>query len=109
MDAADSAPAGPASRRRSAIDRLLARLDDYGLWTNGLFQPIELPENASTLALVARAFPGVRPRILEERRTVIGQDPQPYLIVHVRVPEGERFVVLRYEASMSGWWNRQFQ
>ncbi len=99
----------PASRRSSAIDRLIARLDDYGLWTNGRFRPFELPESATTGALISEAFPGVEAHILEERRTVIGQDPRPYLIVHVRVPEGERLMVFRYDASLPGWWNREFR
>ncbi len=100
---------GPASRRRSEIDRLLARLGGMRAWTNGAFRTYELPESATTQALVAEAFPGVETRILEERRTVVGHDPRPYLFVHVRIPGDERVVVFRYEPTLPGWWNREFR
>ena len=97
------------------IDVLIARLStSHGLWTNGMFPPIDSPSGAATETVLRGLFDRISFRngkvksfaIVEERDVTIAPDTTPYRAARINSDQGNMIVLLRYESY--GWWTRAF-
>ena len=111
----------PATRvSKDVIDRLVERLSfSHGLWTNGVFPSLGLPETASTEQVVARVFEmtgfdggNVKSHQIVETRAVRidGSMPEAYTAVLVDTDMGRKIVLLQYQGTQAGgmWWSRVY-
>lgn len=95
-----------------AIDDLvnsLNKLNSYGLWSNGIFNPILLPESAS-IQQVATKFLGdyhyEKYSIVEIKDVTI--DSAKFSAVLIETSRGREIVLFRYMRGDNGWWSKMF-
>jgi hypothetical protein len=100
------------------IDRLVADLSaSHGLWVNGGYPQLKLPDNASSDEVIKRFFEKVgfdeghvtNYGILTIREVEIQNAwENPYTAALVETNLGEKIVLFRYEGNRIGWWCRAF-
>ena len=110
--------ASPPAAVADPIDRLVADLlSSYGLWENGVFPILGLPETASTDEVVAKTFKMTgfdkgqvtSYKVLKIRQVHIrGSLPDLYTAVLVQTDFGEKIVLLKYVGASVGWWSRVY-
>lgn len=98
------------------IDRLVADYSSfYGMWRNGLVPNLDLPPTASQEQVIKKALEVwgltaeqlVKFKILKIRQVRIqGRLPDVYTAALVQTSVGEKIVLLQYENTVIGWWNR---
>jgi hypothetical protein len=95
------------------IDDLVAKLSaDGGLWKNGSFQPVQLPETAPSGQLVQQilAMHQIKNYTLLNLRTVHirGSVPDAYTAALIRTGPSENIVLFNFAGTGLGWWNRVY-
>jgi hypothetical protein len=110
--------ATPTATVSDPIERLVADFSaSYGLWENGTFPMLGLPETASTDEVVAKTFKMTgfdkgqvtSYKILKIRQAHIrGSLPDLYTAVLVQTDFGEKIVLFKYVGSSVGWWSRVY-
>jgi hypothetical protein len=85
------------------------------VFPSGLFSPIELPASASIIDLVSQAIHDTNFNILATRKVKIADEwvtslqyDFNYTAVMISTGSEKKIVLLRFQASSKGWWNRVF-
>ena len=105
-----------APTESDAIDNLVHKLnsDTSGLWVNGGYPNLELPEDAQPDQVVARAIqltgfdegPISRYDILEVRSVTLNTGMGNYSAALIDSNLGPKIILFRYEGKAIGWWTR---
>jgi len=101
------------------IDRLVARLSSDGMWQNGLFKPVDLPQSASPEEVISQVdkltglYQGGKLtsyRIIETRQVQIISSITggKFTAVLLDTNLGKKIVLLQYQGSKTGWWSRAY-
>lgn len=86
----------------ASIDRLAASLSGHGgWWTNGMFQPINLPPNASAQEVVSNGYSGkLHQRVFGLQKITavrkVAIDRSDYPAVFVETNRGKKIILLEY-------------
>ena len=100
-----------ASAATDPIDRLVSSLPSNGLWINGLFPKITLPDTANPSQVVAACMVNAhieRYSILAVRNVTIAGVSERYVAALVDSNVGQKVVLLRYSSPDIGWWTRVY-
>jgi hypothetical protein len=100
------------------IDHLVADFSaSYGLWENGIFPILGLPETASSEQVIKKTFEMTgfdkghltSYKIVEIRQVHIrGSLPDLYTAALVQTDLGEKIVLFKYDGPKVGWWSRVY-
>jgi hypothetical protein len=93
--------------------------NSHGLWQNGLYPMLGLPESASPEQILERVFQKTgfdrghvsSYKILEVRQVRIpGSLPDRYTAALVQTDLGEKIVLFKYDGQAAGgWWSRVYE
>jgi hypothetical protein len=101
------------------IDRLVADFSNsHGLWQNGLYPMLGLPDSAALEQILERTFQKTgfdrghvsSYKVLEVRQVHIpGSLPDRYTAALVQTDLGEKIVLFKYLGQTGGWWSRVYE
>lgn len=102
-------------KAEDSIDKVISGFDSNGLWMNGIFSPISLPETAKPEEVIQAALleyrkkdlPCVTLEIKKVKIESIGSRIE-YMAARVKIQSTERVVLFRYEGEKIGWWSRTY-
>lgn len=102
-------------KAEDSIDKVISGFDSNGLWMNGIFSPISLPETAKPEDVIQAALleyqkKGLSCVTLEVRNMKIGNMGYrvEYMAARVKIDSTERVVLFKYKDKEIGWWSRVY-